>query len=70
MKKQKSQQEEIRAARAALNVTTEELAGMLGRTLPTIRAWLLPRTSKAHRPMPEAARNLLRQLVSERRAKK
>ena len=69
MKAGKTQQEELRAAREALDVNTEALADKLGASLRAVRSWVLPITSAGHRTMPETARRLLKMIVAEHRAK-
>lgn len=59
MGKETEQAKLLRAAREKLGVTSEELAELLGVSLPTLRNWLHPATSKAHRGMPETAKLLL-----------
>ena len=67
----KGQQKGLRAAQAVLKVTREELADLLGVSLPTLNSWLLPPTSKAFRPMSKTALLLLeRILVDAKRVKK
>ena len=62
---------ELRKARKALGVTTEGLAEKLGMSLPAVRSWLTPKTSKAHRTMPRGSRLLLAAILAQhRRAKK
>ena len=60
----------LREARDRLGITTEELADELGVSLPTIRNWLTPKTSKVHRKMPKTATLLLARILSEKRKKK
>lgn len=60
----KNQQKILRAARAKLSLTSEEFAVRLGVSLPTMRAWLLPETSKAHRNMPKGAALLLEHVLA------
>ena len=66
--KQQTQQDAIRQAREALDLTTEELADQMEVSLSTMRAWLMPATSKAHRKMPKMARSVLARMVKEHRA--
>lgn len=57
------QAELLRKAKAKLKLTSEELALRLGVSPHTVKSWLLPSTLKAHRPMPETAKILLRYVV-------
>lgn len=66
----KDQQKAIRAARTKLGITSEELAERMGVSLPTMRAWLLPKTSKAHRNMPKAAELLLGHILADGKQEK
>jgi len=70
MKKTQTQQQMLRAARQALNITTEELAVQVGAKLKTLRSWLLPDDSKSHRQMSNSARLLLDRIMAEHRQKK
>ena len=64
------QAEQLRKARRRLKVTSAELADMLGVSLPTLRSWIVPETSKAHRAMPKTAELLLDRICAEaKRAK-
>lgn len=71
MPKQQDQAILLRTARRRLNITTEELADLLGKSLPTVRSWLLPEgKAKARRNMPQSSRLLLARILAEHRAKK
>ena len=64
------QADELRKARRKLNVNSAELAEMLGVSLPTLRSWIVPETSKAHRAMSKTAQLLLDRICAEaKRAK-
>lgn len=73
MKKPKAEQDQaelLRNARESLGgITTEELSERLGKSLPTLRSWLLPAGNKARRNMPRGSRMLLTRIVAEHRAK-
>lgn len=69
MKKTKTQQEQLRAARKTLGITTEELAERLGMSLKAVRSWLEPSTSTSHRTMPKGAMLLLAAILAQHRAK-
>lgn len=60
----------LKAARERLDITTEELAEQLGVALPTMRGWLLPTSSKAHRAMPKTAKLLLERIMKDKPRKK
>jgi hypothetical protein len=62
-----NQAEVLRSARETLTATSEELAEMLGVSLPTIRSWIAPTTSKMHRPMPTTAQLLLERILAEKK---
>ena len=55
----------LRRARERLDVTSEELAELLGVSLPTVRSWIAPTTSKMHRSMPRTAELLLERILNE-----
>lgn len=59
----------LRSARKRLGITTEELAALLGKSLATLRAWLLPKGNRARRNMPASARMLLERILKEHRNK-
>lgn len=65
--RQTKQARALREARARLNVTTGELATLLGVSLPTLRNWIAPKTSKMHREMPLTAKLLLERILTDRR---
>lgn len=65
-----AQAKALRNAREKLGVTSEQLAGMLGVGLPTLNSWLLPRSSKAHRPMSKTAALLLERIVADAKRRK
>jgi DNA-binding transcriptional regulator YiaG len=65
----KGQEKKLRDAREALNVTTEELAEQLGKSLSTLRSWLLPPGNKARREMPKSAELLLERILADRKKK-
>ena len=65
-----AQAKALRNAREKLGVTSEQLAGMLGVGLPTLNSWLLPRSSKAHRPMSKTATLLLGRIVADAKRRK
>lgn len=60
-----NQADVLRRARKALKVNSEELAEMLGVSLPTIRNWIAPTTSKMHRSMPRTAELLLERILND-----
>lgn len=64
----KDQQKRLRAARKKLGVNTEGLAGLLGVSLSTMRARLLPETSKAYRNMGKADELLLNRILADKKA--
>lgn len=66
----KNQQKFLRLARSRLGVNTEGLAELAGVALPTMRGYLLPDHSKAHRTLPEPTKRLIDRLVAEAKAKK
>ena len=55
----------LRSARVKLEVKSEELAEMLGVSLPTLRSWIAPATSKMHRTMPKTAKLLLDRILAD-----
>ena len=55
----------LRDARGKLKINTEGLAGLLGVSLPTLRSWIAPTTSKMHRDMPKTAQLLLERILVE-----
>ena len=59
------QAEVLRAAREQLKVDSAELAEMLGVSLPTLRSWIVPTTSKMHRSMPRTAQLLLDRILAD-----
>ena len=63
----KDQAKILRAARGKLDVKSEELAELLGVSLPTLRGWIAPTTSKAHREMPKTAQLLLVRILADKR---
>ncbi|MBP6421892.1 MAG: hypothetical protein KA271_03260 [Propionivibrio sp.] len=65
-----NQADVLRNARDRLKVRSDELAAMLGVSLPTIRSWIAPTTSKVHRSMPKTAQLLLDRILAEPRQKK
>jgi DNA-binding transcriptional regulator YiaG len=65
-----NQAEVLRSARERLKVRSSELAEMLGVSLPTLRSWIAPETSKVHRSMPRTAQLLLDRILAEVRQKK
>jgi DNA-binding transcriptional regulator YiaG len=65
-----NQAEVLRSAREQLKVRTSELAVMLGVSLPTLRSWIAPETSKAHRSMPKTAQLLLDRILADVRQMK
>lgn len=67
MAKEKDQAALIRTARKRLDITTEELADLLGKSLPTVRSWLVPK-GKSRRNMPESSRLLLARILAEHKA--
>ena len=60
----------LRRARDTLELTSEQLAGELGVSLPALRSWLLPADNKAHREMPQTAKLLLERILADEKAKK
>lgn len=70
MGKETEQAALLRAAREKLETTSEDLAERLGVSLPTLNSWLLPKASKAHRPMPKTARLLLDYVVADKKGKR
>lgn len=69
MKKERTQQEILRAACKRLKVSKAELADRLGKSAPTLDAWLAPVGAGRHRTMPKGARLLLARIVAEHKAK-
>ena len=65
-----NQAEVLRGARTKLGVNSGELAEMLGVSLPTLRNWIAPATSKMHRSMPKTAQLLLERILAEDRPDK
>ena len=73
MKKTKPEQDQaalLRTARATLKKTNEQLAADLGVSVPTLLAWLAPKTAAKHRTMPRGSRLLLARILAEHRAAK
>lgn len=70
MARETEQAKLLRGARVALDMTSEQLAEELGVSLPTLRNWLSPTTSKVHREMPKTAKLLLDRILKESRKKK
>jgi transcriptional regulator with XRE-family HTH domain len=71
MARQTAQAKLLRDARDELGITSEELAGRLGVSLPTLRNWLAPADNKVHRTMPETAKILLGYILRDaKQAKK
>lgn len=68
--KQTEQAKLLRDARDKLEVTNEQLAELLGVEVPTLVSWLLPTSSKAHRPMNKTARLLLARILADHRKRK
>ena len=64
------QAEVLRAARELLKVDSAELAEMLGVSLPALRSWIAPTSSKVHRSMPRTAQLLLDRILADNRQKK
>ena len=64
------QAEVLRAARAQLKADSAELAELLGVSLPTLRSWIAPTSSKVHRSMPRTAQLLLERILADNRQKK
>ena len=60
-----NQAKALRDARGQLDVSTEELAEMLGVSLATVRNWIAPTTSKMHRSMPKTAQLLLDRILAD-----
>lgn len=67
--KKTTQQDFLRRARSKLGVNTEGLAKRAGVALPTMRGYLLPDHSKAHRKLPEPTRRLIARLIEDAKAK-
>lgn len=67
MARQTKQARALREARESLNVTTGKLAALLGVSLPTLRNWIAPKTSKMHRGMPLTAKLLLERILADPR---
>lgn len=59
------QAEVLRAAREQLKVDSAELAELLGVSLPTLRSWIAPTSSKMHRTMPRTAQLLLERILAD-----
>jgi DNA-binding transcriptional regulator YiaG len=70
MAKQTEQAKLLRDARDKLEVTSEQLAQLLGVSLPTLRNWLAPPTSKVHREMPLTAKLLLARILADQPRKR
>lgn len=68
MKKEEDQAALLRKARATLKKTNEQLAADLGVSVPTLLAWLAPKTAAKHRTMPRGSRMLLARVLSDHRA--
>ncbi len=60
----------LRAAREELKTTNADLAERLGVSLLTLRNWLHPTSSNAHREMPKTAKLLLGYILKEARREK
>jgi DNA-binding transcriptional regulator YiaG len=69
VKKEQTQQEQLRAARKRLKATTGELAGRLGVSKAAVLSWLAPEKSGKHRTMPQSAKLLLAAILAQHRAK-
>jgi DNA-binding transcriptional regulator YiaG len=54
----------LRGARVKLKTNSQELAELLGVSLPTLRSWIVPPTSKMHRSMPKTAQLLLERILA------
>jgi DNA-binding transcriptional regulator YiaG len=65
MARQTPQAKLIRDAREKLEITSEELAELLGVSLPTLRGWLTPADNKVHREMPLTAKLLLARILAD-----
>lgn len=50
---------------AGAEFNSADLASLLGVSLPTLRNWLSPTTSKVHREMPQTAKLLLARLLDD-----
>lgn len=68
--RQTEQAKTLRDARERLGVTSEQLAELLGVELPTLNSWLLPKSSKAHRPMSKTAKLLLVRILADAKRRK
>lgn len=60
------QQDLLRQAMKALNMTRSEFAVRIGTPLRALKNWLLPDTSKGHREMPNSLRILIREILKKR----
>lgn len=56
----------LRKARATLGINSQELADQIGVSLPTLRNWLSPPTSRVHREMPLTAKLLLARILADK----
>jgi DNA-binding transcriptional regulator YiaG len=63
----KNQAALLRAARRALDLTNRQLANALGKSEPTLMAWLSPAAAAKHRTMPAGSRLLLDRLLKDHR---
>jgi transcriptional regulator with XRE-family HTH domain len=72
MKKAKAKQDQaalLRRARTALGWTNERMAQELGKSVPTLNAWLAPKRAAKHRTMPASASILLARILAEHKSK-
>lgn len=69
MKKERMQQQELRAARVRLKVSNAELAAKLGVSPAAILSWLAPKSSGKHRTMPRPAKLLLAAILAQHKGK-
>lgn len=70
MARQTKQAMVLREARDQLEVTSAELAELLGVEVGTLNSWLLPKYAKAHRPMNRTAKLLLERILTDARRRK
>jgi len=65
-----SQQDLLRRARDTLELTNEELAEAIGVKLPTLYAYLAPKSAAKHRALPADMRLILEKILRDHNGRK